>query len=68
MRASYRNDVAFFIRFSGAVEKDTRRSPEWRRRVSELVRKLVMECLLADKEDGAASAEPPPVEMRRKSR
>jgi len=51
MRASYSNDAAFLIRFRAAVEKDTRRTPQWQRETCGIIQRLQELLLLAEREN-----------------
>ena len=51
VRADYRNDSAFLLRFEEAIGLDTKHSPRWKKSVSMLSRSAVR-LILDDKESG----------------
>jgi hypothetical protein len=55
VRADYRNDSAFLLRFEAAVGLDTRHSPLWKKIVQMLARALV-QMVLDDSERGLEEA------------
>lgn len=48
VKANYREDGAYLIRFESAVLKDTDLPEEWRRQFAQAVHSLAAKCLEAD--------------------
>jgi hypothetical protein len=65
IRASYRNDAAFLLRFEEAVSKDLTQSEEWRRRVCEKTRELAQLILTAKGSRSGQVASQPAVEKKK---
>jgi hypothetical protein len=47
LRASWRNDAAWLLRFEEAVEKDQTETEDWKREVCDMARKLAQKLLTA---------------------
>ena len=56
IRADYRNDAGYLLRFEGAIVKDTRQTEEWRKKTARKIRELVMLLFEADARTNAGGA------------